>query len=117
MIAYVRELEKRQAQYEAARRAQKEARRQEKERAETEAARERLTPLDDRLSRLLATIPRDIQCEGLSVTTLQRYLRGRSRGHCHPGELGTALRKLGFVRKRRWDGDAGFRALWYPAGQ
>ena len=32
------------------------------------------------------------------------------------GELGTALRKLGYKRERRWHGGAGFRALWYPPG-
>jgi hypothetical protein len=28
------------------------------------------------------------------------------------GELGTALRKLGFKRERRWHGGSGFQALW-----
>jgi hypothetical protein len=41
-------------------------------------------------------IPIEIQREGLSLASLQASLRGRSRGLCHPGELGTALRKLGF---------------------
>jgi hypothetical protein len=92
------------------------AEREEKERAETQAARERLTPLDDRLSRHLLTIPIDIQREGLSLSALQVSLRGRRGGHPHPGELGDALRRLGFVRKRAWaGGSAGFRALWYPA--
>ena len=74
----------------------------EKERASIEAARERLTPLEERLSRLLATIPVEIQREGLSLSSLQASLRGRWRGFCHPGELDTALRKLGFKRERRW---------------
>jgi hypothetical protein len=89
--------------------------RAEKERARAQAARERLTPLQDRLARLLATIPIEIQREGLSLLTLQASLRGRWRGNCHPGELGAALRKLGFKRERRWHGDGGFKALWYPA--
>ena len=38
------------------------------------------------------------------------------RGSCHPGELGAALRRRGFVRQRDWSGADGFRALWYPAG-
>jgi hypothetical protein len=88
--------------------------RDEKERADTRAARERLTPLEERPSRLLATIPIEVQREGLSLSSLQASLRGRWRGNCHPGELGTALRKLGFKRERRWDGASGFRALWYP---
>ena len=50
----------------------------------------RLTPLDARLTRLLATIPIDVQRDGFSLSALQAALRGRSRGNCHPGELGAA---------------------------
>jgi hypothetical protein len=78
----------------------------EKERVATQAARDRLTPLQEPLARLLATIPIEVQREGLSLASLQASLRGRWRGNCHPGELGTALRKLGFRRERRWDGGA-----------
>jgi hypothetical protein len=80
--------------------------------ARTEA-RERLTPLEDRLSRLLGTIPVEIQREGLSLAALQTSLRGRWRGACHPGELGTALRRLGFERRRGWKKGSGFSALWH----
>ena len=62
--------------------------------AQAKAARVRLTPLEDRLTRLLATIPAEVQREGLSLSVLQASLRGRSRGNCHPGELGNAMRKL-----------------------
>jgi hypothetical protein len=90
------------------------AQRQEKQLAATQAARERLTPLETRLARVLATIPVELQREGLSLSLLQASLRGRWRGNCHPGELGTALRKLGFTRQRQWHNDGGFQALWYP---
>ena len=30
------------------------------------------------------------------------------------GELGAALRGLGFERRRDWRGEDGFRTLWYP---
>jgi hypothetical protein len=96
-------------------RAQRAKQRAEKERAATEATRERLTPLEERLSRLLATIPIELQREGLALSSLQASLRGRWRGNCHPGELGGALRKLGFKRERRWHGDGGFCAHWYPS--
>jgi adenylate cyclase len=47
-----------------------------------EAARERLMPLEERLSRLLATIPGEIQREGLSLSSLQASLRvGRLTTH------------------------------------
>jgi hypothetical protein len=85
----------------------------EKKRAESQAMRERLTPLEDRLSRLLGTITIEIQREGLSLASLQSSLRGRCRGSCHPGELGMALRRLGFERRRCWKKGAGFSALWH----
>lgn len=83
-------------------------------RREAELARERLTPLELRLSRLLSTIPPEVQREGLSLTSLQVSLRGRWRGNCHPGELGSALRRIGYTRHRRWHDRGGFRALWFP---
>jgi hypothetical protein len=92
------------------------AQRAERERDATQAVRERLTPLEERLSRLLATIPVEVQREGLSLASLQASLRGRWRGNCHPGELGTALRKLGFERERRWLDGAGFQAVWRKQG-
>jgi hypothetical protein len=67
-------------------------------------------------SRVLATIPVDLQAEGLSLAGSQTSLRGRWRGNCHPGELGAALRKLGFTRHRRWHGEDGFQAVWCREG-
>jgi hypothetical protein len=80
--------------------------------AEIRVALERLTPLEDRLARLLASIPPELQRDGLSLPTLQAALRGRWRNTCHPGELGSALRKLGFSRVRRWSSEASFGAVW-----
>jgi len=100
----------------AAQRAKEQTLREERAAAEATAAHERLKPLDERLARLLASIPPEVQREGLSLPSLQGQLRARGQGHnrCHAGELGEALRRLGFTRSRRWRGDAGgFRALWY----
>ncbi len=79
-----------------------------------EDARDRLSPLQDRLSRSLENIPIELQRQGLSLISLQASLRGRWRGSCHAGELGSALRKLGFQRRRNWNGESGFQALWFP---
>ena len=79
-----------------------------------QSARSRLTPLTERLERLLATIPANVQADGLSLATLQCSLRGRWRGKCHPGDLGAALRTMGFLRRRQWAHGAGFRATWFP---
>ena len=75
---------------------------------------ERLTPLEERLKRLLSQMPEEMTAQGLSLDDLRRLLAGKWRGNCHPGELGTALRKLGFVRRRNWsDAEGGFRAHWH----
>jgi hypothetical protein len=86
---------------------------QQKEIKEAEKWRHALTPLEDRVKKILADIPDEIKRSGLSLNALQKMLSGRWRGHCHPGELGQALRKLGYVRVRHWSGDkSGFVALW-----
>jgi hypothetical protein len=99
-----------------AKHAKEQAAREERARAEAQGVRERLTRLDERLTRLLATIPIEVQREGLSLAALQTSLRGRGRGNCHPGELGSALRRLGFVRRRNWRAADGFRATWCKVG-
>jgi hypothetical protein len=90
-------------------REQLQAQREEEKRAAAQRARERLTPLEERLARVLTSIPIEVQREGLPLSTLQTSLRGRWRGNCHPGELGTALRKLGFRRERHYHGST----VWY----
>jgi hypothetical protein len=107
--AYIRSLQK-------SLEAELEARQAEKERVAAEAARSRLAPLEERLARCLSSIPIEVQREGLSLPALQASLRGRHRGNCHPGELGRALRKLGFRRERRWRSDIGFAAVWRMGG-
>lgn len=84
--------------------------------AEESASRDRLVPLDIRLARLLATIPASVQRDGLSLPALVVMLKGRRGGTCQTGELGRALRRLGWTRIRCWRGgeDGGFSALWHP---
>lgn len=115
MSAYIKEL---QAGVERAN-AERQRIRDDEARAEAQAAREKFVSLDVRLSRLLATVPDEVQEEGLSLMALQAQLRPRGRGHsrCHVGELGAALRKLGFERRRQWRGANGFQALWFPIQQ
>jgi hypothetical protein len=79
------------------------------------AERDRRTSLDGRLQHLLSTIPPEVQAAGLSIVELQVMLRPRGSEHscCTAGQLGDALRRLGFTRERRWhDGRSSFRALW-----
>jgi hypothetical protein len=75
---------------------------------------ERLTPLEDRLAKLLTTIPPEIKNQGLSLPAIRNMLAGKWRGKCHPGELGIALRRLGYERRRNWSaGTQSFSALWF----
>jgi hypothetical protein len=106
--AYIKKLEAETA----AKLAKDELARAERSRAVTKAARERLSPLKSRIACLLEDIPAEVQREGLSLPSLQAALRGRQGGKAHAGEIGEALRRLGFRRERRWRGGAGFQALW-----
>jgi hypothetical protein len=108
MVAYIEQLK--------AAVAAERANNNQKRRENLRAARERLRPLDERLTAVLRDIPAELQAEGLSLAALQERLRGRWRGNCHPGELGAALRRLGFTRERRWRDGEGFRAVWRKRG-
>ncbi|MDC1262736.1 hypothetical protein N8015_01465 [Planktomarina temperata] len=80
-----------------------------------EAANPILPPLHKRLQKLLDTLPVSEQRRGLSLLDLQVRLRGRKGGLPHIGELGAAIRRLGWQRRRRWsDHDAAFAAKWHP---
>lgn len=75
---------------------------------------ERLTPLEQRLRRLLDAMPQETLAAGITLESIRRLLAGKWRGNCHPGELGEALRKLNFKRRRSWsDNGDGFRARWF----
>lgn len=79
---------------------------------------DRLTPLESRLAKLIAEIPMPVQERGLSLEPLRRMLAGKFRGNCHPGELGDAMRKLGWKRRRNWaTQDNGFRSTWFKEKQ
>jgi hypothetical protein len=74
-----------------------------------------LAPLDARLQRVLDQIPQSTQLEGLSLLDLQVRLRGRKGGLPHIGELGAAIRRLGWQRRRQWsDETTSFSSKWYP---
>lgn len=105
-------LEKLNAAFEQERLA-KQQKQLEQEHKATVTWRNAMTPLEQRLKRVLDDMPDAIKTNGVSLPALQLMLKGRWRGNAHPGELGAALRKLGYVRTRSWHGDEiGFAALW-----
>ena len=74
-----------------------------------------LAPLRIRLQKLLDEIPVSTQRHGLSLMDLQICLRGRKGGLPHIGEMGAAMRKLGWQRHRKWsDESAAFSSRWHP---
>jgi len=80
-----------------------------------EQQRASLGSLDERLRRVLGHIPQNTQMEGLSIMNLQACLRGRKGGLPHIGELGAAMRRLGWQRRRAWsDETTSFSSKWYP---
>lgn len=84
------------------------------ERAQTVAEPE-LTPLVDRLQRLIAALPPEVRQRPQSLEFFAQRLRGRNRPTPQRGELGRCLTQIGFTRTRQWRKDGnGFRALWHP---
>lgn len=80
---------------------------------------ERLTPVELRLGAALAKIPHAIQRRGVPIAMIQAQLKGKKRGaNCHAGELGRALHRRGWVRRRSWERreTGGTLTLWYPPG-
>lgn len=78
-----------------------------------------MTPLEDRLRRLLRTIPVSVQRGGLPIEALRVRLRGRTKSGCSVAELARCLRRLGFMPHRSWHlsrSEHGAVSLWYPAG-
>jgi len=102
LVSYEEELKKRQLLGKQA------------EEASLEEFRETFTPLVDRVKKLTATIPEAERYTPKNIEWFRTRLKGRKGKSAHAGELGDALRELGYVRKRSWsDKETGYRAKWY----
>lgn len=74
-----------------------------------------LTPLHVRLKKFIESLPEELRSQPQSLEFFRQGLRGRQGGKAHAGELGDALRKMDYSRKRAWNSkEANFRALWHP---
>lgn len=75
-----------------------------------------LTPLLQRLKKFIDNLPAELRNQPQPLEFFRQGLRGRQVGNnAHAGELGAAMRKLGYVRRRGWSElEGGFRALWFP---
>ena len=74
--------------------------------------RDRMTPLIERLRRLLDDVPREMQSAGLPLRQLQEGLKGRQQGLCSAAELAVSLRELGWF-KHRFVRET-HHVLWFP---
>lgn len=83
---------------------------------EEEAARQAAvnTPLIDRLRQLIASIPPEERDLPRKLEWFRERLRGRHRGKAPPGEIGIALRQLGWTPIRSWTISAPRGVLWHP---
>ena len=73
---------------------------------------ERMTPLIDRLRKLLDDVPREVQAAGIPLMQLREGLKGRVQGLAYPGELAACLRELGWFQ-RRFVRETNHK-LWFP---
>jgi hypothetical protein len=74
-----------------------------------------LSPVGERLRRLLDGIPETEQACGLRFEDLRRRLAGKYGRTARHDEVADALRALGWARVRDWrDVDGGFRSAWFP---
>jgi len=77
--------------------------------------REISSPLEDRLKRLIASIPESEQNKPRPLDWFRTRLRGVEGRGAHAGQLADVMRSIGWKRKRAWsERESGFNSLWYP---
>jgi len=76
------------------------------------------TPMKERVAKLVNDLPEEIKKEGLSLEYLRSRLSGVTKGkHARADAVGTALRQLGWQRKRYWKQNCeGFQSRWFKLG-
>ena len=85
-----------------------------RKKSELEIFKESSTPVVERLKRLIASIPIEEVNNPRPLEWYRTRLRGIEGRGAHAGQVGNALRALGYERKRAWSGSlSGFRSLWY----
>lgn len=79
-----------------------------------------MSGLVNQLKEIIARMEPEAIKRGINVPTDIQPLTLNATGQktAHPGDIGDALRLLGYVRVRRWEGvpgDGAFQARWFPA--
>jgi hypothetical protein len=68
-------------------------------------------PLTDQITELMASLPPALQDRPWNMSDLVQRLAGKYRARPHTQQVGEALRRLGWIRKRVY-GDYGGVRLW-----
>lgn len=71
-----------------------------------------LKPLTEQITQLMLSLPPAQRNRAWSIVDLQGRLQGRYKDRPSLGNVGDALRALGWSQVREWTPDAGNRRLW-----
>ena len=75
------------------------------------------TPLTTQITELMNSLPPAQRERPWSIVDLQGRLQGRYKDRPSLGDIGLALRALGWVRVRDWTNSGGGRRLWSSSAQ
>lgn len=73
-----------------------------------------LKPLTEQIVELMLSLPPAQRSRPWSIVDLQGRLRGRYKERPRLGDIGEALRALGWTRQRDWRNQGGGRRIWVP---
>lgn len=75
---------------------------------------QRVVPLTEQINTLMRSLPPAQRDRPWSVAELAARLNGRFKARPSHGDVGVALRALGWTRTRDWSHDGGGRRVWCP---
>jgi hypothetical protein len=93
-------------------RAMAEAARQEQSARRLRSRLRTTTPLTAQITELMNSLPPSQRVRPWSIIDLRGRLQGRYKDRPSLGDIGLALRALGWVRVRDWTNSGGGRRLW-----
>lgn len=71
-----------------------------------------LKPLTEQITELMLSLPPSQRNRPWSIVDLQGRLQGRYKDRPSLGNIGDALRALGWTQRREWTQDGGNRRVW-----
>lgn len=74
-------------------------------------------PLRTQITELMSSLPPAQRSRPWAIVDLQGRLQGRYQDRPGLGDLGLALRSLGWVRVRDWTNSGGGRRFWRPSSE